>query len=172
MDILFTTNEKFWSRVFCAIAREPVSHLAFRFDLDGTRVVIDCTKPRGRILPFEKFDSYNEIKYIVRIDCDHALEGILYRRCLDIVGTKYDTGAWVYGVWRGLLKHLFNIKLPKINLLSDPLKLACTEIFYPIDDLLKDEFQISFDDMDLAMQSPYMIFNFLKETQNVDKEGS
>jgi hypothetical protein len=159
MEMIFTTNEKFWSRVFRFFVKEPSSHICLKFNISGFLFSIDCSTEGGRLMPWDKFlGSHNIISTVVFPTSD-VLEKLLFEKALFVVGKKYDMGAYKYGLWRAVLKTLFKIPYPEINICSDPEKFACTEIIYPIQDILESQFEISFKDVDLAAMSPWMIFS-------------
>ena len=164
MKIVFTTNKKFWSKAFKYLTGHPVSHLGFVFNINDNLLTIDCSTDGGRIMTFEKFSSINFPVYEINLDRSIDLEIELFKSALFLVGKPYDMPAYVYGIWRGILFRLFNIKAPKKNLLSKQNLYCCTEILLPIDDILKREFDITFSKMDLAIKTPYEIYLFLMES--------
>ena len=163
MDILFTSNEKFWSRAFRFLSKEPVSHLAFRFNINEFTFTIDCSTVGCRLMTWDKFKTLNNSIHEVILETDPELESLLFGRCLKLVGYPYDMGAYKYGIYRGLLRLLFKLPIPKINRWSSPGEFACTEIFVPIKDILHQEYLISFYEINLDMTSPYEIFKILSE---------
>jgi hypothetical protein len=164
MKIIFTTNNKFWSKVFRYLTKTPVTHVAFVFNFQDTFLTIDCSTDGGRLMTFEKFSSINFPVFEINLDCSLDLEVDLFKSAVFLVGKKYDMPAYIYGIWRGLLFTLFGIKAPFKNKLSKPNLYCCTEIFLPIDDILKREFNITFSKMDLAIKTPYEIYLFLKDS--------
>lgn len=169
MDIVFTTNQKFWSKVFRYLSNDRVSHLAFKFVIDGIPLTIDCSTSGGRLMTWSKFTELNDPVYVIKLETDKALELRLFERSLLLVGCKYDMNAYVYGIFRGLLRKIFRIPLTSKNVYSQPLKFACTEIFCPIYDILQKEYEIAFDDIDFAMQTPYMLYELLRGKNYVHK---
>lgn len=167
MDIVFTTNQKFWSKVFRYLSNDPISHLAFKFVIDNIPLTIDCSTTGGRLMTWAKFIELNEPVYVIKLETDKALELRLFERSLLLVGCQYDMSAYVYGIWRGLLRKILRIPLTSRNVYSHPLKFACTEIFYPITDILTTEYEISFDEIDFAMQTPSNIYARLRGKNNV-----
>ena len=161
MEVVFTTNEKFWSKVFRYMVGEPASHIGLKFSIGGFDLSIDCSTSGGRLMPFEKFAAINHEVSKVIFTCDEALEKRLFEKALEVVGKPYDMGAYRYGLWRAILKKFFRVPYPKINLGSNPRKFACTEIIFPIQEIIESEFGISFFLLDLSAISPWMIYQKL-----------
>jgi len=158
MEIVFTTNEKFWSRVFRYMVGEPASHMCLRFNIEGFDFSVDCSTSGGRLMPWDNFSDSNRSISKVVFDYDDELEKILFEKALYVVGKSCDMGAYRYGLWRAILKKFFHVPYPKINLGSDPKKFACTEIIVPIQEVIESEFGISFSNLDLSAMSPWMIY--------------
>jgi hypothetical protein len=168
MRIIFTTNEKFWSKVFKYLTGEPVSHVAMLFDVYEDKLTIDCSTDGGRLMTWDKFLSMNTLKYSINLPSDEAVDKELFHKSLFLVGKTYDMPAYIYGIWRGILWRFFNVPAPSKNKLSKPNLYCCTEIFLPISEILKREYQIDFGDMDLAIQSPYGLYLFFKDKIDVN----
>jgi hypothetical protein len=136
--------------------------MALEFNINGNILVIDCSNEGGRIMTWSKFTTGNTPVLAIELETDPYLENRLFKNALTLVGCKYDMNAYKYGILRGILKKYFSIPLPKKNKWSDPDKFACNEIFIPIAFILYHEFGLRFDDIDLAMQSPYMLYKRLQ----------
>ncbi len=162
MDILFTTNNKFWSKTFKYLTKEPVSHLAFLFNINDCLLTIDCSVDGGRLMTYDKFISSNHPVYKTTLKTDSETELHLFKKSLFLVGKKYDMPAYIYGIWRGILFTIFGLKAPKRNLLSKPDLYCCTEIFLPIEEILKQKYNLSFSGMDLAIKTPYELYIYVK----------
>lgn len=163
MDIVFTTNQKFWSKALRWLLNEPTSHVALRFYVLGVHLTIDCSKEGGQLMTWYNFQKKNEIIEMISLETKHQLEAYLFRRSLSLVGVTYDLDAYKYGFYRAILKKFFEIPFPKINKWAKPENYACTEIFLPIIQSLQEKFGISFDNMDLAMHSPQMLYRHIKK---------
>jgi hypothetical protein len=167
MKIYFTTNEKFWSKVFKFLVQEKVTHVLFKFEVDGFEFCIDCSTSGGRLMTWEKSKSFNFPVYGINLFKDAALEKQMFALCLRLTGVKYDFGAYAYGLYRALLRRFLGIKGPKINKWSHPDKYACTEIFEPIRHILWREFGISFANKDLSIMSPLEIYTHIERQLHV-----
>jgi hypothetical protein len=162
MKVLFTTNNKFWSRVLKCLTSEPFSHIALVFDIDGVQLVVDCSTDGGRLMPIDKFLVSNIPMASIDIMVSHKSEIILFKYAINIVGKKYDFPAYIYGLWRGILFKAFKIGPPIKNRYNTKDKFVCTEILEPIRFPLS-LLGISFGDMDFSIQTPYRLYLFLKD---------
>lgn len=171
MIILFTTNDKFWSRVLKFLAREPCSHVAFVFCISGEFIAIDCSTTGGRMMPIGKFLKNNHPYSSVSLMSDEAYIDVLFRQSLKLVGVKYDKPAYAYGVWRGILNRLFACPIPDRNLFARAADYVCTEIFYPIKKILARDYGIDFGDTDLSLKTPYWILKQLESHAVTDQYG-
>lgn len=158
MVIYFTTNENFYSRLLRWIFSEPVSHVgACLYPTGKTAVVIDCTKPHGRIYAYNCWTKKNFP--IFGVDIPMKEEDEIY--CFDKMALRsvlrpYDLGAYIYGFYWGLRIKFFGSKPPRTNDKSHHEKDLCTEIFHPIKDILL-KYGIDLFGIDLAAMTPYML---------------
>jgi hypothetical protein len=170
MVIYFTTNDNYYSKLLKWVFKEPTSHVGVCLYPTGvTPVVVDCTKPYGKIYAFRAWTKKHDPVYAVQIPM--ALEHERY--CFDTVALRsvlrpYDFSAYFYGFYWGLRWRLFGSTLPKRNKKSDHERDLCTEIFNPIKDILQ-KYGIDLFGVDLAAVTPHML---AKEIYRQTKDNS
>jgi len=158
MVIYFTTNEKFYAKLLRWIFLEPVSHVGMCLYPTGvTPIVIDCTKPFGKIYAYNAWTKKHSPIFAAQIPM--SLEDEI--KCFDTVALRsvlrpYDFSAYFHGFYHGIKWRLFGTKLPKRNTKSDHEKDLCTEIFNPIKQLLQ-KYGIDRYGVDLAAMTPHML---------------
>lgn len=157
MYIFLATNEKYYSRLMMNLFDEPVSHIATGFFIGTMDLVVECTKPFGRLSHLNHWKTQYDIIYSMELLLDPYTERTLYDKvCADAVLSPYDWGAYYYGLYRGVRKWLLNSKFPKHNIGQDPNKRLCTEILYALKDPFLD-YNIDISHIDLAAVTPHMI---------------
>jgi hypothetical protein len=158
MHVYFSTNERYYSRLFRLLFREPASHVGVGFSPGAdVPLVVDCTQPYGKIYHLHHWKAYYKIIYFMRIDTSPEDELEAYRLVTDNAVLKpYDYDAYVYGFYLGIKWKIFGINPPKTNRFSSPNADLCTEIFNPIKPLLLN-YDIDLTNIDLAALTPHML---------------
>jgi hypothetical protein len=158
MIIYFTTNEKFYSKLLRWLFKEPVSHVGIcLYPTGAIPIVVDCTKPYGKLYGFNPWKKKHEPIYAVQIPLAPSDELDCFEKvAMRSVGRLYDFEAYFYGFYWAILWRFFGFTLPKQNKLSNHDKDLCTEIFNPIKVTLQN-YGIDLFGIDLASVTPHML---------------
>lgn len=169
MRLYFSTNEKYYSKFMMFLFKEPVSHVGAGFTIQGCPVVVDCTKPCGKLYHLRSWQKKYDIIYYVNIELSPEDEQTAFTLVTDNAVLKpYDWDAYFYGFFRGILWKWFGIDPPSVNKYSDKNADLCTEIVNPIKGMLKN-YGIDLLDKDLAIMTPHMMAKEIRE-QTKDNE--
>ena len=162
MRILFTKNDKFWSKVLMWVFEEPVSHMALEFV--HTDLIIDSSSDGVKIQRKKFFLDKNIPKMVINIPCSQEEENQIFNYVLDhLEGKKYDFNAYL---WLGLLgfrKKIFGIPLPNCNIADSVNSYLCTEIIAPILHFISHKGYHLFH-IDLAIMTPYSLHKEMLES--------
>ena len=162
MRFYFTTNDKWYSKAHRFMANEPFTHIGLGFFIGTLNLIVDCTKPNGKVYHLDHWlKKYRAVK-ILSLSLENTMEQLLY---LDVtnacVNTPYDWGAYYYAWLMGIRKLLFNKPYPDVNPWAGS-GMWCSEIISPIKENLKDYGVDLTDVADFAALTPYMLYKKLK----------
>lgn len=158
MYIYFTTNDKFYSKLLKWVFNEYISHIGLAFAPTlKTHLVIECTKPYGKVFALQHWLLRNEVIVAVQIPLTKEEEAqwfdeVAYRAVL----RPYDFGAYFYGFYWGLRHKFFGDAYPETNAKSDPNHDICTEVLQPLKVLLL-KYGIDIAKDDLTAMTPQMV---------------
>jgi len=166
MRFYFVTNDKWYSKLHRLIAGEKSTHIGLIFFYCDLNIVVDCTKPYGKVYHLSTWlHKYRKIS-ILELPLNSHIEKFFYKKIVsENVNVHYDFKAYYYAWIMAIRKFLFKIPYPKKNKWKTDGKL-CVEILEPIKKYLTD-FDIDLMDIDLAAISPEMLFNILKDKKNI-----
>lgn len=157
MQILFTTNDIYYSKLFRFLYREPSSHVGLGFFIDGKRKVIDCTKPEGKEHTLEGWLNKYRITHKMDLIIPEPQERLWYNAAKDYsVGKPYDFSAYYGGMVWGVIHRITHLPHPKRNFLERPEHGLCTEILHTLKCPLL-EYGIDIRHLQLAANTPHMI---------------
>lgn len=166
MKILFTKNNKFWSKVLMWTFEESVSHVALEFE--HTDLIIESSSHGVKIKRKKYFIDRNTPHMVVNIPCSSVTEMAVFNDVLDhLEGKKYDYNAYF---WLGLLgfrRKFFGIPLPNRNIAESGDGYLCTEILGPILHFLSHR-GYNLYHVDLAIMTPYALYKELSERYQGD----
>jgi hypothetical protein len=170
MHIFFSTNENYYSKFARFLFGETTSHVGIGFTVLGCPLVIDCTKPYGKIYHLSHWRKKYDIKYLSIVYMDPQDDELAFRLASSYAVMKpYDWNAYFYGLYCGLKLRFLGSKLPDINKYDDPETDLCTEIFNPLKTLLL-KYGINLTNIDLSARTPDMLANDIyKQTKNNEK---
>jgi len=167
MRILFTKNDKFWSKVLMWTFEEPVSHLALEFD--NLNLVIESSSHGVKIKRSSYFIDKNIPQMILNIPCSYDEEVNVFNCVMNYLeGEKYDFNAYF---WLGLLgfrRKFFGIPLPDRNIMQSVDGYLCTEILFPITSFLYNNGYDLYD-IDLSIMTPHGLYLKMIEKYTIDK---
>jgi len=127
MKVVFTRNKWPVSRLICWLSGERMSHVAVVFE---DALVFQSNLFGVSVGWWSEFKAAHHVVAVV--DYPHLgeeCEKKLYHAVIDrFVGRRYDFGALIYLLWRGLRWKFFKTRLPKENRLGSPGGLLCTEL--------------------------------------------
>jgi hypothetical protein len=163
MDVYLTTNEKYYSKLFRWLSKEPVSHIGLGFFRKSMGLVADCTKPFGKIYHIKQWKAKYQLKFFMRIDMSVEDELKAYKCAANhSILVRYDWGAYYYGFLMLFRRYLFGIPLPKSNSWQTKEDRICTEIMAPLMDILK-KYGIDMEGVDFAAITPFELAKELKK---------
>jgi len=171
MRFYFVKNDKWYSKALMKMLDEPVSHIGiglFTDEHDGLDLVIDCTKPHGKLYHMKHWTSPEKYQIVNTLELKLSIsdELLAYDRLIDqCVLTPYDWGAYYYA-WIVLLGHfLFKTPIPKENKWSTD-GMWCSEIIDPIEGILGCN-GVDVSHLDFETLSPHMVYQELKKFENI-----
>lgn len=157
MYLYFSTNDKYYSRFMRFLFKEPTSHIGIGFEVGECPIVVDCTKPFGKVYHLKHWESKYEIKISAKITMTAEDELEALRKTVDNAVLKpYDWGAYYYGFFIGILWKWFYVPPPKTNKYGSDDADLCTEVLNPIKRILK-KYEIDLVNHDLAAMTPHMV---------------
>lgn len=164
MIIAFTKNEKFWSRALMYFCDEPFSHVIAVFPTYGGEIYHASTKGVENI-PLRVFLKKNQIMKAIKIDSsiDDScyFEKILIHSLRPYINNPYDWPAYLFFGICLIVRKFTGIRIPKKNPFSTDRGFLCCEIFTPMSNLLLKHSSFNIDDIDLAMTTPYALWQYL-----------
>jgi len=169
MDVYFSTNDHYYSKAHRYIAKEPFTHIGLGFFTDKLKLVVDCTKPHGKLYHLDHWLTKYYLTNQLRIELDPEVEQKFYELVIKgSVNVPYDWGAYAYAWLAGIRNFLFNTPYPNINPWGGSGK-WCTEVLTPIVQPLFEETGVDFMGLDLAAKTPCMIYKKLKTFSGVQE---
>lgn len=135
-----------------------MSHVGLGFSPDGAvPLVVDCTKPYGKIYHLEHWKSKYSIPYSMVLQLSPADEFEAFRLVSENSVLKpYDWDAYFYAFYRGILWKWFDVDPPTTNRCSSDKAELCTEVLNPIKPLLL-KYNINLLNRDLSAVTPHML---------------
>lgn len=126
MYLLFTRSNKLGSRFICWLLGEPMSHVAIQFT---SGLVAHASMDSGLRLDWAKqFREDHNVKAMITVAKPPAEELQVMTDLLDRYYKRgYDWQAVAYLGWRGLLRKLLGVPLPRTNPWDRKYLLYCTE---------------------------------------------
>lgn len=157
MRLCFSTNEKYYSKFMKFLFKEPTSHVGAGFVVQGCPLIVDCTKPCGKLYHQKHWDKKYKTVYFVDIQLSEDDEKLAFYLVTDNAVLKpYDWDAYFYGFLLGILWKWGGIKPPTYNRFSSKDADLCTEIVNPIKPLLC-QYGINLEGKDMAAMTPHMM---------------
>ena len=158
MRFVFTTNDKFWSRVARFLSAEKTTHIAIIFENYGFNIVFDCSTSGFKKQSQARFFEYNRLVSQITINASENDEAMMLSEILEnAVGAEYDFSAYKWMLYRGILRKFFGVDKPDFNPWQDEEKYLCTEVVEPITQHLL-RYGINLINRDLASMTPQEIF--------------
>lgn len=157
MLIYLSTNENYYSKLARFLFKEPVSHIGLGFNISGVPMVIDCTKPYGKLYHLKHWESKYTIVYYAGILLEERDEIDAFQKASEYSVLKpYDWSAYFYGLFIGMLWRLHLTALPEKNFFNIREWDLCTEVLNPLKNILFS-YGIDIRDIDLSARTPHMI---------------
>lgn len=166
MKIYLLKSNKIGSRIIRWGLSERGSHMGFSiWDNDQVRFFHSY----GLGLRHESLSYLNKYSVVGEVDFKFPID-IETNMCRDFkimsYGTWYDYPALAYFSWRGLLRKLFKIPLPKKNKWNEARQALCTEALGTLAHIVKQHTGRSLLPMntDLSIQTPDTVFKLLRSS--------
>lgn len=122
MEIIFTKQKSFISRMIMKVTGEPVSHSAFIY----MQNVYHSNHKGASICTLKKFTETSEIVYRVTLPAKYNLH--FHYEFAKMEGSTYDLPAALYAGWRIFLNRYFKVKMPETNKFNFKNAYICTEL--------------------------------------------
>lgn len=151
MKVAFTKSHLPLSKFIMWGLSEDCSHTVIIFD---EKLVIHSNLFGVHVNFLESFKKHCTIVHEVELDLPLIAEENVYKNLIQLDGLDYDFKAFLYFCWRGILKMLFKIPLPKLNKFNSS-GILCTEIVQCLRNIIDIP-------EDLSMYSPYMVYKYLE----------
>lgn len=136
---------------------EPVSHLAIVFD---NKIVFHADLLGVRLAWYPTFLKSREIVYEIEFDLTLEQEEEVYQNIItQNDGKSYDYGAFIYFMWRGLLKKCLNKPMPNTNPWGSEDRYLCDELVEVLPDFIVPR---SVKNVDIGMKSPWQVYLLMK----------
>lgn len=157
MRIYFATNDHYYSKALMYIFDEPVSHIAIGFFTDTLGLIVDCTKPYGRLRHWKQWSSLYDVVYYADINMSKEDELAAYDLAVDdALMVPYDWGAYCYGFFVGIRRKLFGTPLPSCNPWQTDELRHCSEIMTSQTGIL-EKYDLKMGNLDFSALTPHMI---------------
>lgn len=162
MKILFVKGTLPLSKLIMWGLDEPVSHFAVLFD---DKIVFHSDLTGVHISWYPTFLKSHEVVFETEFhEANLNEEEEVYQSIVSKYdGKKYDYGAFIYFIYRGFLKKIFNKSMPKVNPFGKSGGFLCTEIAELLPDWVIPA--IIKKNNDLGMVSPYQLWLLLNPRQ-------
>ena len=155
MRLLFTSNDRFLSKLIRKGLQEPISHLAIA---STNGAVFHATMQGVEVISLREFLKDNDIVYTYKLSCAMSETDTVQFLLDNCVRSQYDIGALFYLGWRTLLRLVFRVPFPKRNRMDINSAYLCTEIVKYVKDPI---FTKKIEGIDLAMTTPYGLYKLL-----------
>lgn len=168
MKIYFVKDDKWYSKIIMGVMEEPVTHIGIGLFCDKFDLVIDCTKPYGKLYHFDHWTSRDKYQLVTTLELklSEKKEIEIYYKLIDnCLLVPYDWGAYAYGLFYVIKKMLWNAEYPKKNPWAGEGK-WCSEIIEPLKPYLKEN-DIDLDSYDLEIATPWMIYKELIKHEKI-----
>lgn len=137
--------------------KEATSHFAIVFD---EKIVFHSNLLGTNIKWFNTFKNHCEIVHEINYKLSLDQEEEIYQKILNTYDDKkYDYPAFLYLIWRGILRRFFNKPFPEINAWKEKDTYLCTQLATSLPDFLVPELK---NITDLGMTSPEALYNIIK----------
>lgn len=127
------SNKYIGSRLICYGTKHfhedisPCSHLVI---ILRKTLVIESTMFRGvNIVPYSVWIKDNKVVDAFSVPYNQSLSNYIPNLLTNMWGKSYDWLGLLYFAWRVILNKYLNVKLPTVNILEDPNKRFCVEVF-------------------------------------------
>jgi len=128
MHIYFVTNDKWWSKLHRWGLNEKSTHLGLCFFKDELDIIVDCTKPHGKVYHADYWFTKYRMVYHLEVECPRSIEHHLLRDAIEMSSmTPYDWGAYFYYIMMVFRLKLCGKPLPERNMWGGHGR-WCTEI--------------------------------------------
>jgi len=122
MEIIFTRQKSFISRLIRKVTGEDVSHCAFIY----MQNVYHANHKGANISTLKKFTETSEIVYRVTLPAKYNLH--FHYEFAKMEEATYDLPAAIYAGWRVFLNRYFKVKMPSFNKFNFKNAYLCTEL--------------------------------------------
>jgi len=158
MKIVWVKGSAPLSRLIMWGLEEPVSHMAIVFD---NKIVFHADLLGVRLAWYPTFLKSHEIVFEKEYDLGLEKEEEVYQSIITANdGKGYDYGAFLYFMWRGLLRKVFNKPMPDTNPWGSKDKYLCDELVEILPDYIVPR---SVKETDIGMKSPYQVYLLLTQ---------
>jgi hypothetical protein len=148
MQVIFTKNNTFISKLIRKVTKEPVSHCGILVN----DTVIHSNFLGLQIEPLLKFKKHSEIVFRVQLNADDEMLGKAEKLKTTKRRSFYDYGAITFLAISLILRNYFKVPLPKSNLWASTGMYLCTELVT----------KVVYSEED-AMITPYKLYKKLDE---------
>ena len=168
MILLWTTNDKWGSRLIRWGLGEPSSHLAVLFFEGTTPIVFHSNYSYGiHTTSLDDFRRCNKIVHMLQCPTAPDEERELYKRLdEEVIGIGYDFYAIMYWCMAAFMRKFFGRQLPKENTMERTELVYCVEVLELIYEYLL-EVGIELDVVDFSMMSPEQAYLVLSKCENL-----
>lgn len=122
MEIIFTRQNSFISKLIRKVTGEDVSHCAFIY----MQNVYHSNHLGATVCTLSKFKETSEIVYRLKIPNKYSLN--FHYHFAQLEGATYDLPAALYAGWRIFLNKYFGIGIPAVNKFDFRNSYICTEL--------------------------------------------
>lgn len=164
VEIYFTTNDEWYSKLHRKIEGVPATHIGIGFFIGSMNMIVDCTKPHGKVYHRDHWLSRYTLVKTLRFDMPVIEEKKCFVETSEYsVMAPYDWGAYAYAWIMGVRKYLFKTPYKETNPWSSEKGKWCTEILNPILPYFRERGITVLDGLDLAAHTPWMVYLLLKD---------
>lgn len=164
MKIIWTRNSLPLSKLIRWGLKEQSSHVAIVFD---NKIVFHSNLMGVGIQWYNTFKKQHEVVYEIDYKMSLVDEETIYQSIINqFDGYRYDYRAFVYFVWRGVLKRFLNKPLPKINPFDNENSFMCIELLK----VLPKIENLNKLPENLSMLSPDMTYSILTDQHHTQQQ--
>jgi len=167
---LWTRNKQIGSKIIRWGLDEHTSHFGIVFfeNRGVSAPTIESRMGSGFGLDFfGDFIGRNEIVHALQSPSLGGEDDIFHNTSAKLQGKKYDNLGILFHAWASIRRKMFGVKAPNRNKWGRDEVVYCVEVMQALPKWYLKEIGIDFDEFDLEMTTPEMMYNILLDTQNL-----